>query len=441
MSSVYSVTHVAGLDRGEGVRKFEKILRHPNPLTLARGACHRAALGADPLARSTSPLRGEVKDGLNGFESTPNASYSNGCAVSPAPRIPIFDGHNDALLRLYRHGGADAIAGFLQGEEKGQLDLAKARQGGFAGGLFAIFVPSPEKKKAADDKASDKATEPNFASTPAPPAVDTAEAQRAVNGMVSLLYRIEREAKGQLRICRSVAEIEQCFADEAVAAVLHIEGAEAIDADFQALDVLHAAGLRSLGPVWSRPNIFGEGVPFRCPSSPDTGPGLTDLGKALVGACNRLKILIDLSHLNERGFWDVAERSDAPLVASHSNAHAICPHARNLTDRQLAAIGRSGGLVGVNFAVSFLRPDGGRDRNVPLDLVAQHTEHMLEHAGEDNVGFGSDFDGAPMPAALGNAAGLPRLIAALRDRGFSDALIEKLCFRNWLRVLRQTWGA
>jgi membrane dipeptidase len=365
--------------------------------------------------------------------------------VSASRRIPVFDGHNDALLRLHRHGGADAIAGFLNGQEKGQLNLAKARQGGFAGGLFAIFVPSPEKKQdtgaKATDKATDKPAEPNFANMPAPPALDAAEAQRAVTAMVSLLYRIERQAEGRLRVCRSVADIEQCVADDAVAAVLHIEGAEAIDPDFQMLDLLHAAGLRSLGPVWSRPNIFGEGVPFRCPSSPDTGPGLTEAGKALVGACNRLKILIDLSHLNERGFWDTAELSDAPLIASHSNAHAICPHARNLTDAQLAAIGRSGGLVGVNFAISFLRPDGGRDRNTPLDLIVQHVEHLLEHAGEDNVGFGSDFDGAPMPAELGNAAGLPKLIAALRDRGFSHDLIEKLCFRNWLRVLRETWGA
>jgi membrane dipeptidase len=355
------------------------------------------------------------------------------------PRIPIFDGHNDALLRLHRHGGDKAIAGFLHGEDKGQLDLAKARQGGFAGGLFAIFVPSPEKKD--KQEASDKAAEPNFSGTPTPPILDAAEALRTVNAMMSLAYRIERQAEGRLRVCRSVAEIERCFADDALAAVLHIEGAEAIDPDLQNLDVLHAAGLRSLGPVWSRPNIFGEGVPFRCPSSPDTGPGLTDLGKALIGACNRLKILIDLSHLNERGFWDVAELSDAPLVATHSNAHALSPHARNLTDRQLAEIGRSGGLVGVNFAVSFLRPDGGRDRNTPLELIARHAEHLLEHAGEDNVGFGSDFDGAPMPAELGNAAGLPKLIEALRGHGFGHELIEKLCFRNWLRVLRRTWGA
>jgi len=337
-------------------------------------------------------------------------------------RVPIFDGHNDVLLRLYRRGGPDAAAAFLGGEDQGHLDLRKARRGGFAGGLFAIFVPSPGRKAAS------------------PPAVDVTDAQQTVFAMTSLLFRIERESRGRVRICRNVGDIESCLADDVLAAVLHIEGAEAIDSKFELLDVLYAAGLRSLGPVWSRPNAFGHGVPFRCPSSPDTGPGLTDLGKALIGACNRLRILIDLSHLNERGFWDVAAISNAPLVASHSNAHALSPHSRNLTDRQLAAIGKSGGLVGVNFAVSFLRPDGRRDKNTPIDLMIQHIEHLLEHAGEDSVGLGSDFDGAEIPAELRDAAGLQVLVQAMGKRGFSKSLIEKVCFRNWLRVLARTWA-
>jgi membrane dipeptidase len=258
--------------------------------------------------------------------------------------------------------------------------------------------------------------------------------------MASILIRIEREASGRVRICRTVEDIRHCMEAGVLAAVLHIEGAEAIDPAFETLDVLHQAGLRSLGPVWSRPNAFGHGVPFRCPSSPDTGPGLTDLGKELVRACNRLNILIDLSHLNERGFWDVAELSNAPLVATHSNAHALSPHSRNLTDRQLAAIGKTGGMVGVNFAVSFLRPDGRQDGDTPLGLVVDHIEHMLKHAGEDHVGFGSDFDGAMVPKELGNAAGLPLLVEAMRARGYRKALIDKLCTRNWLRVLERTWG-
>jgi len=224
-----------------------------------------------------------------------------------------------------------------------------------------------------------------------------------------------------------------------LAPVLHIEGAEAIDESFELLDVLHAAGLRSLGPVWSRPNAFGHGVPFLCPSSPDTGPGLTDLGKELIRACNRRRILVDLSHLNERGFWDVAAISDAPLVATHSNAHALSPHSRNLTDRQLNAIRETGGMAGVNFAVSFLREDGRQDSDTPIELVIDHIEHMLKQAGEDHVGFGSDFDGAMIPKSLGNAAGLQALVEAMRARGYAEPLIEKLCYRNWLRALERTW--
>jgi membrane dipeptidase len=350
--------------------------------------------------------------------------------VTSSRRIPIFDGHNDVLLRLHRRPGGDAATAFLQGEDNGQLDLPKARAGGFAGGLFAIFVPSPERQKASGGE------------TPSPENnVDTAEAQRTVVAMAALLYRIESQSDGRVRVCRDAGDIERCVDDDVLAAVLHIEGAEAIDANFELLDVLHAAGLRSLGPVWSRPNAFGHGVPFRCPSSPDTGPGLTDLGKALVAACNRLRILVDLSHLNERGFWDVAAITDAPLVATHSNAHALSPHSRNLTDRQLAAIRESGGLVGVNFATSFLRADGRRDKATPIDLIIDHVAHMVEHVGEDGVGFGSDFDGAHIPPELGNVAGLQKLVATMRNRGFDEPLIEKLCLRNWLRVLRRTWGA
>jgi membrane dipeptidase len=355
---------------------------------------------------------------------------------SPRP-VPIFDGHNDALLRLWKRKGSDAPRAFLDGEGKGQLDLPMARQGGFAGGMFAIFVPSPRNKVAqTKDAASALDT---AAGAPLPPPLDLTTAQTAVSSMASILFRIEREADGQVRICRNVQDIRHCIDTGVLAAVLHIEGAEAIDPEFETLDLLHQAGLRSLGPVWSRPNAFGHGVPFRCPSSPDTGPGLTDLGKELVRVCNRLKILIDLSHLNEKGFWDVAELSDAPLVATHSNAHALSPHSRNLTDEQLAAIRKTQGMVGVNFAVSFLREDGRQDSDTPIELVIDHVEHMLKLAGEDNVGFGSDFDGALIPKGLGNAAGLPTLVEAMRARGYGEPLIEKLCYRNWLRVLERTW--
>jgi membrane dipeptidase len=354
--------------------------------------------------------------------------------VTP-PQVPIFDGHNDALLRLYRRAGTDGPRAFLEGEEKGHLDLPKAIEGGLAGGLFAVFVPSSKpKSETADSPSPDVAADTAMA-----PAIDLVTAQRVVFRMVSLLLRIERESHGRVRVCRTVSEIQECMQTGVLAAVLHIEGAEAIDADFELLHVLYAAGLRSLGPVWSRPNAFGHGVPFAFPSSPDTGPGLTDVGKELVRTCNRLGVLIDLSHLNERGFWDIAAITDVPLVATHSNAHALSPHSRNLTDKQLAAIRESRGLAGVNFATAFLRPDGVREAETSIELVVDHIEYMVEHVGEDGVGLGSDFDGAKMPSGLDGAAGLQNLVDAMRARGFDQPLIEKVCFKNWLRVLGQTW--
>jgi membrane dipeptidase len=350
--------------------------------------------------------------------------------------VPIFDGHNDVLSRLYRRGGSDAPKAFIEGEGKGHLDLPMARQGGFAGGLFAIFASSTKRAIATNGNASSQSVSDGTAPLPV---VEMTEAQRTVFGMVSLLLRIERESEGGVRLCRKVSEIEGAMRDGALAAVLHIEGAEAIDHNFELLDVLHEAGLRSIGPVWSRSNAFGHGVPFRCPSSPDTGPGLTNLGKELIRACNRLKILIDLSHINERGFWDVVAISDAPLVATHSNAHALSPHSRNLTDQQLAAIRDSGGIVGVNFAISFLRLDGRRDSDAPTELVIEHIDYLLKHVGEDGVGIGSDFDGANIPTGIANAGGLQNLPELMRMRGFGEALIEKVCFRNWLRVLKLTW--
>ena len=344
-----------------------------------------------------------------------------------------FDGHNDALLRLWRQG-AGGVEAFLDGGSKGHLDLPRAHQGGLLGGLYAIFVPAESTRPAVEPM--DKVPY----AVPVPLSPELTYAQRATFEMMSLLLRIAEASGGRFRLARSVAEIRAAKAAGAHAAVLHIEGCEAIDADLRMLDVLYAAGLRSLGPVWSRSNIFGHGVPFRFPSSPDTGDGLTPAGEALIRRCNDLRILVDLSHLNERGFWDVARLSQAPLVATHSNAHALCASSRNLTDGQLAAIRESGGLVGVNFAVSFLRPDGRRNSATPLDAVVDQIAHLIERLGEDGVALGSDFDGAVIPDDIGSAAGLPNLVAAMRARQFGEAVIEKVCFENWMRVLSRTWG-
>lgn len=342
------------------------------------------------------------------------------------PDFPVFDGHNDALLRLWRSPDPQAIGHFLDGgaDPQGHIDLVRAREGGLAGGLCAIYVPS---ERVLDDQGN----------WPTPSREDALEATTAMAG---LLHRLEAASGGGLSLCRTAADIRAAMARGSFAALMHIEGAEAIGADLDLLYLLHAAGLRSLGPVWSRPNIFAFGVPFRHPHSPDIGPGLSGHGKALVRACNDLKIMLDLSHLNEAGFWDVARLSDAPLVASHSNVHAICPHSRNLTDAQLDAIGDTGGLVGINFGVMFLTPDSRRDLAMDLSQMVRHVDYIVERIGIEHVAFGSDFDGTTIPAALRDCRDLPTLLAAFRTAGYDDASLRKLSHENWLRVLERTLG-
>ncbi|HEY7350634.1 MAG TPA: dipeptidase [Ktedonobacterales bacterium] len=352
--------------------------------------------------------------------------------------FPIFDGHNDTLLALHfaeRGGGRS----FFTQSESGHLDLPRARLGGFGGGFFAIFPAAPSTNRHMKEQLA--TSETGYEVQPFP-AIDPAYAQQFTLAVAARLFRLEAESAGQVRVVRGVDALRSCLQEGVLAVVLHFEGAEAIAPDLDALEVFYQAGLRSLGIVWSRPNIFGHGVPFKFPHSPDTGPGLTDAGRELVRACNRLGIMLDLAHLNEQGFWDVARLSDAPLVVTHAAAHALCPSTRNLTDKQLEAIRASEGMVGLIFETANLREDAAENPDTPLDVLIRHLEYLVEHLGIDSVGFGSDYDGGIVPPQdLHDVSGLPRLLAALQARGYDDAALRKITHENWLRVLGKSWRA
>jgi membrane dipeptidase len=346
--------------------------------------------------------------------------------------IPFFDGHNDTLLKLLEVPAAEKERPFIDGMAGAHIDGPKAKAAGMAGGFFAMFPP-PLKGGLGTTIAS--------AGTPAgslPPELALADAQVSTFEMASILLRLER--MGAVAVCRTAAEVRGAIAEGRLATVFHIEGAEAIDTEFRSLDVLYAAGLRSIGLVWSRQNTFGTGVPFRHNADPDIGPGLSEAGKELVRLCDRMGIMVDLSHLNAAGFRDVAALSSKPLVATHSNVHAISPHARNLTDWQLAAIRESGGMVGLNFATGFLRPDGQMRADTPIELMVRHVDALIEALGEDGVGLGSDFDGAMIPAEIGDVTGVPKLFEALLAKGYGEELVGKIALGNWLRMIERSIG-
>jgi membrane dipeptidase len=346
--------------------------------------------------------------------------------------ISIFDGHNDALTR-------DDHAGIVTGRPEGAIDLEKMAAGGMRGGMFAVYVPSHDFSEVPLPR-DDGVTEFRM-----PPEIPYEQAAAYALAAAGRLFAMERS--GHITVARTIEEIDAARHPSPPAghssppvAVLHFEGAEAIDDDLEALESWYAAGLRSLGPVWSRPNRFGYGVPFIFPSSPDTGPGMTEAGHRLVKRCCELGILVDLAHLNEAGFWDVANAELGPVVVSHAAAHTISPASRNLTDRQLDALKDSEGLVGVVFASQFLRSDFAHTTDTELHELVRHIEYIGLRIGIEHVAFGSDFDGAVVPAPVKDASRLPDLMAALKAGGlFSDTDLQLLAWDNWRRVLAAWW--
>jgi membrane dipeptidase len=339
--------------------------------------------------------------------------------------VAVLDGHNDALI-------ARDHAQIASGRAEGHLDLPRMRAGGVRAAVFAVFASSPDfewTRVPRDDGVVEIAP-----AAPVPYSTAAGLAARAAGRLLAL------ERAGEVRIARTAADLDAARdGDGPPAAILHLEGAEAIDPELESLDLWFAAGLRSLGPVWSRANDFGHGVPFIFRSTPDTGPGLTPAGQALIRRCAELGIVVDLSHMNAQGFWDVARADVGPLVVSHAAAHALSQTSRNLTDDQLDAVGASDGLLGIVFACPFLRSDFADDPDTPLDLIARHAAYVAERIGVRHVALGSDFDGATIPASLGDVSGVPRLLDALRTVGFSDDEVAAIAWDNWRRVLDAWW--
>lgn len=342
----------------------------------------------------------------------------------------IFDGHNDLLTRLWLSSAEDPVHDFIHDTLPGHLDLQRCQKAGWMGGLFSIFLPPYTYVK---NNHPDKLLNASQADFTPQEIVDICCAQ------LEIAQQLQARSDGQIQICTSLEQIKSCQQNQQLAIVLHLEGAEFLAIEPELLDVFYDAGLRSIGPLWNRKSIFGDGLNASFPHSPDTGSGLTNQGKDLILACSEKRMLIDVSHMNERAFWDTLEVVNQPIVATHSNAHTLCPQARNLTDQQLNAIKDSDGMVGVNFDVAFLRADGQRNTQTSLDVIVDHLDYLIDHVGEDHVGFGSDFDGCLLPDDLADVSQLYRLVERMQQRHFSEHLIEKITAKNWFHVLNKIW--
>jgi membrane dipeptidase len=337
--------------------------------------------------------------------------------------IPIFDGHNDTITRA-------EVADFATGRAGGHIDIARAREGGLAGAT-SRSSRHPEATK----RTSARPTAAAAAAAPAPALAEPSDQDVAAGRNACRWPRARRPPAH-----RAARDLDAALRDGVPAAGDAPRGRRGDRRRLDALDLWHRAGLRSLGPVWSRQNAFAHDVPFCVPASPGSGSGLTDAGAALVRRCAQLGIAVDLSHINEAGFW-LARIDAAPLIASHSGAHAPCAGTRHLTDAQIDAIGASGGLIGIVFAVAFLPEDGRNDADTPL-ATSSRTRATSPTASASSTSRSARTSTArTRPAELGDAAGCHACwTRCARAGGFGKAEVRAIAWDNWRRVLERAWG-
>jgi membrane dipeptidase len=224
-------------------------------------------------------------------------------------------------------------------------------------------------------------------------------------------------------VARCAADVRAAHAAGKLAVVLAIENSEALDGSLNVLRAFYQLGIRAISLTHNPRSLAADGV-----GEARTGGGLTEFGVRLVHEMNALDMLVDVSHVSERGFWDVLEHTTKPVIASHSNCRALCDHARSLTDDQLRALGANGGVVGISFVPAFVDPE-----RPSLERVLDHIEHALAVAGPAHVGLGSDFDGGG--TVLRDATEYPLLTQGLLDRGHPPDVIRGVLGENLLRVL------
>jgi membrane dipeptidase len=256
-------------------------------------------------------------------------------------------------------------------------------------------------------------------------------ALRTALNMLDVFYAECNKNNDAITPVTSYKETLNAVAEGKVAALLSIEGADVIEGSVGALRVLYRLGVRMVGLVHSLRNQLADGV-----TDSRTGGGLSEFGVQVVEELSRLGVLIDVSHLNDAGFWDVIDVTKQPIIASHSNSRAVCDHMRNLTDDQIQVLAERGGVMGINFAPAFVHPT-----HATIARVVDHIDHIVELVGADYVGLGSDFDGIrSTPVGLEDVSKMPNITEELIHREYSETAIRKILGENHLRVLKEVVG-
>ena len=314
--------------------------------------------------------------------------------------LAVIDGHTDVLLALVNQRRK-----FSEESDRGHVDLPRMKKGNVAAAFFAIW-----------------------------PGVNQYYIQKGVRQLLELVENPKNDAE----IITSVSDLERVNKEDKVGVIFHIEGIGGFDSEFHLLNILFRLGLRSFGITWSDVNIFGSGSSFD-PSVPEDTRGLTAEGRELVLEANKLGVIVDVSHLSDKSFYDVLEVTRKPIIASHSSCRALSPISRNLTDEMIKDLADNGGIIGINFGNMFLREDCGRSDDTPYTRIIDHVDHVKNLVGPDHVAFGSDFDGTGVPAEIKDVTGYNKLRKEMEKRGYTEKDMNKICHGNFMRIFKEVW--
>jgi membrane dipeptidase len=320
----------------------------------------------------------------------------------------VADTHNDVLSEATLKGldiGTDLTG-------KAMSDLARFKKGGVDVQVFSIFC---------DDQ------------------FGVGSAFRRANREIDSLYAIAARNPDKMEIVTNTAGIEHAVSRHKLAAMMGVEGGHMIEDDMSKLDSFYKRGVRYMTLTWNNSTSWATSAKEETAHTWTVTPyGLTEKGKAIVRHMNELGMLVDLSHVGEKTFWDAIHTTTKPIICSHSSVYAICPVPRNLKDDQIKAIGANGGVIQVNFYSGFLDSNYARDSmRAPLSLLIDHIDYIVKLIGPDHVGLGSDFDGIESPPQqLDDVSTYPLITRELLKRGYKPADIEKILGGNFIRVLK-----
>lgn len=312
----------------------------------------------------------------------------------------VIDGHTDVLLGLIQQRRK-----FWEESDRGHVDYPRMKKGNVLAAFFAVW-----------------------------PGINQYYIQKGTRQLLELV----EEPKNNAIFIKKPEDLEKADKEGKVGVIFHIEGIGGFDTEFHLLNFLYRLGLRSFGITWSDLNIFGSGSSFD-PSTPIDTRGITGEGRELILEANKLGVIVDVSHLSDKSFWDVLNISKKPVIASHSSCRAISPVSRNLTDEMIKALADSGGVMGINFGNMFLREDCGRSDDTPFTKIIDHVDHVKNLVGPNHVAFGSDFDGTGVPAEVKDVTGFNKLVAEMEERGYTDEDINKICHGNFVRIFKKVW--